>query len=221
MKKTITVVFLLISLLTCSSSLAGEILLDGWTNGTLAELQDARATLQQAVESYMFEEPVYSDDATPILNPNWYEKNDIELVDAINTLNKEIEKRGGDVIVPNTIKITPNPTPDATPRPTAIPLPTSLPIETYHEALDIHDLKLYHSGDYAYIEGTVKNTGRKTYEFIKVRAQCKNVNKEVIDIDWTYLVGSEGIRPNESKAFLMMVRDTSNKIKSVSVEVTE
>ena len=65
-----------------------------------------------------------------------------------------------------------------------------------------------------------KNTGKKTYKFVKVKGAFKDSSGNVIDTEWTYAVGSEGLAPGESSVFRMSVPKNS-KITSCSVTVYE
>jgi len=113
------------------------------------------------------------------------------------------------------------PAPIRTPTPTPRPTPKPTPYEDMSTALEIKNLKLYHERNYAYVTGSVKNTGRKRYEYVRVRAVLKDASGSIIDTDWTYAVGSEGLRPNEEKKFEMMIRDEDREIESVSVSLME
>ena len=124
-------------------------------------------------------------------------------------------KRQESVIHKKTLEWTPPTLRTPTPRPVAMPQ------ENMYTALEIKDLELYHRGDYAYVTGSVRNNGRKTYEFIKVRAVLQDSSKSVVDTDWTYAIGGEGLRPNEETTFEMMIKDTNNRIKHVGVSLMD
>lgn len=53
--------------------------------------------------------------------------------------------------------------------------------------------------------GTITNNSSKTYRFVEVKGAFKNSNGKVVDTDWTYAVGSEGLAPGESSTFRMSV----------------
>ena len=85
--------------------------------------------------------------------------------------------------------------------------------------MKISNVKVTHSGNYAYISGTVTNTGTYQIRYVKVRAVCKNYKGTVIDTDWTYAVDSSWLNPGESKKFEMMVKDTGKDISTATVTV--
>jgi len=64
----------------------------------------------------------------------------------------------------------------------------------------------------------VKNYGDKTYYFVKGRAIYMDSNENVLTTDWTYVVGSEGIRPNESVQFKIMT-EVRGDVKYGSLEI--
>ena len=73
---------------------------------------------------------------------------------------------------------------------------------------------------YTICTGSVKNNGTKTYKFIKVKGSFKDSNGNVIDTDWTYAAGTEGLAPGESTTFRLSV--TKNlKIDSCSVSLLD
>ena len=97
-----------------------------------------------------------------------------------------------------------------TPSPICTPSPTPRPPETMVKALEVSNLNSSRSGDYLYITGSIRNTGMKTYKYVELRVELLDKDGSVIDTDWTYGVGSEGIRPNEQKKFQIIVRYSSD-----------
>ena len=85
--------------------------------------------------------------------------------------------------------------------------------------MKISDVRVSHSSNYAYISGTITNTGTSSVRYVKVKAACENASGTVIDTDWTYAVDSSWLDPGESKSFEMMVKDTNKEIKTASVTV--
>lgn len=66
-------------------------------------------------------------------------------------------------------------------------------------------------GDYTYYIGTIKNYSvNNTYKFVEIRVTYMDSNKNVLTVDSTYAVGSEGIRPNESIQFKVMTEVRGN-----------
>ncbi len=85
--------------------------------------------------------------------------------------------------------------------------------------MKVSNVKVTHNGNYAYISGTITNTGTYQIKYVKVRAQCKDYRGNVIDTDWTYAVDSSWLNPGESKKFEMMVKDTGKDISTATVTV--
>jgi hypothetical protein len=70
---------------------------------------------------------------------------------------------------------------------------------------------------YTRANGTAYNAGSSKASFVKVKILFKDAAGKVIDTDWTYAVGSEGLNPGESKKFTCSVKYDA-RIKSVSYE---
>lgn len=85
--------------------------------------------------------------------------------------------------------------------------------------MKVSDVRVSHSGNYAYISGTITNNGTSSIRYVKVKASCENSSGKVIDTDWTYAVDSSWLDPGESKSFEMMVKDTNKEIRTASVTV--
>lgn len=85
--------------------------------------------------------------------------------------------------------------------------------------LKVSNVSVSHSGNYAYVSGTITNNGTSSIRYVKVKAACKNASGKIIDTDWTYAVDSSWLDPGESKNFEMMVKDTSKEIRTASVTV--
>ena len=66
----------------------------------------------------------------------------------------------------------------------------------------------------------VKNTGNKTYKYIEVKGSFKDSAGNVVDTDWTYAAGSEGLSPDESTTFKLSVTKNFD-IKSCSVSLLD
>ncbi len=92
--------------------------------------------------------------------------------------------------------------------------------ESAYTSLKISNVNLSSNSSYEVCTGTIKNTGSKTYSFVKVKGSFKNSSGEVIDTDWTYAVGSEGLAPNESKTFRLSVPE-NYEIKKCSVSIID
>lgn len=85
--------------------------------------------------------------------------------------------------------------------------------------MKVSDVQVRHSGNYAYISGTITNNGTYQIKYVKVRAVCKDAYGSIVDTDWTYAVDSDWLNPGESKKFEMMVSDRSDSIKTANVTV--
>ena len=86
--------------------------------------------------------------------------------------------------------------------------------------LRISGVSLSSSSSYITATGTVTNNGSRTVRFVEVKAAFKNSSGKVVDTDWTYAVGSEGLSPGESTKFSIMV-DKDYSINDCSVTVQD
>ncbi|MCD8290841.1 MAG: FxLYD domain-containing protein [Prevotella sp.] len=84
--------------------------------------------------------------------------------------------------------------------------------------LQVSDIKITNSSYHTTCTGSLKNTGSKTYKYVKVKGSFKDANGNVIDTDSAYAVGSEGLEPGESTTFDVFVTKNSD-IKSCDVTV--
>ncbi len=82
--------------------------------------------------------------------------------------------------------------------------------ESWKSALVITDIYYGQEGSYIVCKGSVQNNGKKTYKYVKVRGAFSDRTGKTIDTDWTYAVGSEGLRPGEKSSFRMSVHAFSN-----------
>lgn len=85
--------------------------------------------------------------------------------------------------------------------------------------MSVSNVSVTHSGNYAYISGTITNNGAYQIKYVKVKAECKDYRGNVIDTDWTYAVDSTWLDPGESKKFEMMVKDPDKDIRTATVKV--
>ena len=74
------------------------------------------------------------------------------------------------------------------------------------------------NSSYTNCTGKIKNNGTTTYYDVKVKGSFKDSFDNVIDTDWTYAVGSEGLAPGESKKFSLSVVE-DHDIKSCTVDL--
>lgn len=73
--------------------------------------------------------------------------------------------------------------------------------ETWESALEITDIYYGQESSRLVYKASVKNNGKKTYKYIKVKGAFLDRNGKTVDTDWTYAVGSEGLRPGEKSSF--------------------
>lgn len=90
--------------------------------------------------------------------------------------------------------------------------------ESVYTALKFSNIKVSSNSSYTICTGTVTNNGNKTYSFVQVKGAFKDSSGTVLDTDWTYAVGSEGLASGESTTFRMSV-DKNYKITSCSVPI--
>lgn len=81
-------------------------------------------------------------------------------------------------------------------------------------------MSISHNSSYTVCTGTLTNNGRRTYTFIEVKGKFKDSSGIVLDTDWTYAVGSEGLAPGESTSFRISV-DKNLGIKKCTMEIID
>jgi len=86
--------------------------------------------------------------------------------------------------------------------------------------LEFQDIKLDREGNYIVCTGYLKNNSKLTYTFIKIKVIYYDKSNEILDTDWTYVVGSEGLAPNEKKSFKVMT-DYTEGITDVTVSIID
>ena len=92
--------------------------------------------------------------------------------------------------------------------------------ESGYSVLDICDLEWDSNSSYTVCVGKVKNTGTKTYYYVEVKGSFEDSSGNVLDTDWTYAVGSEGLAPGESSSFRLSV-DKDYDITDCSVTILD
>ncbi|SEM59343.1 zinc-ribbon domain-containing protein [Butyrivibrio sp. ob235] len=80
--------------------------------------------------------------------------------------------------------------------------------------------KVYSNSSYTICEGTLKNNGTDKYTFIRVKGAFKDKNGNVLDTDWTYAVGQEGLSGGEQTTFRLSV-DYNSEITDCDVTFME
>ena len=84
--------------------------------------------------------------------------------------------------------------------------------------LDIGPVDLSTNSSYTIATGTVTNNGSHTYTFVKVKGTFEDSSGTVVDTDWTYVVGSEGLAPGETKSYRLSVpKDYTIRSCTVSI----
>lgn len=84
--------------------------------------------------------------------------------------------------------------------------------------IDFHDLNWDSNNLYTVATGSVKNSGDVTIYYLEIKVAFKNSSGNVVDTDWTYAAGSEGLAPGESTKWRCSVtKDSSIKTYTVSV----
>ncbi|MCI8631824.1 MAG: zinc-ribbon domain-containing protein [Firmicutes bacterium] len=90
--------------------------------------------------------------------------------------------------------------------------------ESAPSVLSFSDIDVSNNSSYTICTGTLTNSGSKTYKFVEVKGAFKDYSGTVVDTDWTYAVGSEGLEPGESTSFRMSVpKDSSIRNCEVSI----
>ena len=92
--------------------------------------------------------------------------------------------------------------------------------ESAEDVLSFSAVNIEHNYSYTVCNAKITNNGRKTYSFVKVKGKFKDSSGNVINTDWTYAVGSEGLAPGETKSFRLLV-DKCFSIKSCSLEIMD
>lgn len=98
--------------------------------------------------------------------------------------------------------------------------PLVRPSEDGASVLKISNVKVTSNTSYQICTGTVTNNGTSTYSFVKVKGAFEDSRGKVLDTDWTYAVGSEGLEPGESTTFRLSV-DKNYSIKTCSVTILD
>ena len=92
--------------------------------------------------------------------------------------------------------------------------------ESGYSVLKITVDNLSSNSSYTICTGSVKNTGKKTYYYVEVKGSFKDSSGNVLDTDWTYAAGSEGLAPGESTTFRLSVPKDYD-IQSCSVSLLD
>lgn len=76
------------------------------------------------------------------------------------------------------------------------------------------------NSSYTICEGKITNKGKDSYKFIKIKGSFVDGNGNVVDTDWTYAIGGEGLSPGESTTWRLSV-DKDTSIKDCKIIYTE
>lgn len=61
----------------------------------------------------------------------------------------------------------------------------------------------YHTGSNPYVDGTATNNSDTYVEFVRIKVLLYNSSGNVIDTEWTYAVGAEGLAPGETTKWIV------------------
>ena len=92
--------------------------------------------------------------------------------------------------------------------------------ESAEDVLEFSNVRITHNSLFTVCTATLTNNGRRTYTFVEVKGKFKDSSGKVLDTDWTYAVGSEGLAPGESTTFEVSV-DKDWNIKECSMEILD
>lgn len=92
--------------------------------------------------------------------------------------------------------------------------------ESVYTALQFSNIDVENNSLYTVCTGTITNKGSRTYKFVEIKGSFKDSSGTVLDTDWTYAVGSEGLAPGESKTFRMSV-DKNYRISKCSISILD
>ncbi|MCD8192761.1 MAG: FxLYD domain-containing protein [Oscillospiraceae bacterium] len=90
----------------------------------------------------------------------------------------------------------------------------------YSSELKISNVELSSSKNYTVVEGTLTNNSEQTVSYVKIKGAFEDSSGKVLDTDWTYAVGSEGLEPGETCTWRMSVKKDSS-IKDCSVTILD
>ena len=82
------------------------------------------------------------------------------------------------------------------------------------------DVTLSNNSLYTGAKGRITNNGSKRVYYVKIKIMFINSYGNVVDTDWTYAVGSEGLSPGESKKWEAYV-DKDLSIKKIDISIID
>jgi hypothetical protein len=74
------------------------------------------------------------------------------------------------------------------------------------QSISISEVKGFIDGDYMYLKGKITNYGTETFRYVKVGVNWYDNNGRMLDTDYTYAVGAEGLAPKATKSFEIMTK---------------
>jgi hypothetical protein len=92
--------------------------------------------------------------------------------------------------------------------------------QVYSYELKISNVKISSNSSYTIAEGTIINNSDQTVTFVKIKGSFETSSGKVVDTDWTYAVGTEGLDPGESCKWRMSVSKDSS-IKNCNVTIID
>lgn len=75
----------------------------------------------------------------------------------------------------------------------------------YSYELGISGVTISSNTAYTIAEGIITNNGDRTVSFVQIKGAFKTRSGTVVDTDWTYAVGAEGLAPGESCKWRMSI----------------
>ena len=90
----------------------------------------------------------------------------------------------------------------------------------YSYELKISNVTLSSNSSYTIAEGTITNNSSQTVSYVRIKGAFETSSGTVVDTDWTYAVGSEGLAPGESCKWRMSV-SKDNSIKDCTVTILD
>ena len=77
------------------------------------------------------------------------------------------------------------------------------------EPLTLEETSCNRDSGYIYAKGYVKNNSDQTLSFIQIQANFNDASGNIVDTNYTYAVGSEGLAPYSRKSYEIMAPDQS------------
>lgn len=97
---------------------------------------------------------------------------------------------------------------------------SSVSYESPSQVLKFSNIELENNSSYTVCTGSITNRGTQTYYFVKIKGSFTDYSGTVIDTDWTYAVGSEGLAPGETKTFRMSV-EKDHDIRKCNIKIID